>query len=96
MPNVNRVARMIVKRLPRLEIVEMVCIEDDMPRFMHTLINGLPKLTFLLANCGTLCGTSNELQLRALQTLNTRPFRTDIHDSLDMVASFSFGFEIIH
>jgi hypothetical protein len=82
MSNIIDIARLIVERLSQLQIMRIHCSEDDMPTFVHTLINGLPNLTFLVANCGSMNGTWTELKLRALQTSDTRAFQTQIHDSL--------------
>jgi hypothetical protein len=78
MPDCMRIGQMIVERLQRLQLVNIYCCESDVARFLHLLINGLPNLIFLVADCGYMNSRLRQSQLRALQTPDTRPFRTEL------------------
>lgn len=71
------IAPLIVKQLPHLEIIKLNCYNRQVPETLHILMNGLPKLNFVIFH-GELADV-NELhsKLRDLQKYNMRAYRID-------------------
>jgi hypothetical protein len=81
-PTVMPIIRLIVERLPQLQIVELDCDHrEELPHLLHTLINDLVQLTFLTVRY--IGGASNSalILLDTLKTLHTRSFRSEVFDS---------------
>jgi hypothetical protein len=76
-PETIDIACLIVKQLPHLEIIELNCFNKEVPETLHILMNGLPKLNFIIFH-GFLRST-NELhsKLRDLQKHNIRAYRME-------------------
>jgi len=76
-PDTIEIASLIVKQLPHLEIIELNCFNSEVPETLHILMNGLPKLNFIIFH-GDLRST-NELhsKLRDLQKHNIRAYRME-------------------
>ena len=78
-PTVMPIIHLIVERLPHLQIMEFDCdARQELPHLLHTLINGLVFLTFLSICGGEAALKSAEVQLKTRQTLDTRPFRSEL------------------
>jgi len=81
-PNLINTAYLIVERLPHLQIIELKNIDWQATEVSHILINGLEKLNFLGIRGKWECGQLYEKQLRDLQNLTTRSFRTEVPDTI--------------
>jgi hypothetical protein len=81
--NLIKIAYLIVKRLPYLQVIKLDGINDELIEMSDIFINGLKKLNFLTIIGGIEDGEFHEKRLRDLQKLNTRSFRTEVPKTID-------------
>jgi hypothetical protein len=81
--NSVEIANLIVERLFRLEIMKLDGFSDQLLEMTPILINGLPKLSFFTFVGNLEEGKINEKKLHDLQNSITRPFRTEVPNTLE-------------
>jgi hypothetical protein len=81
-PDTIEIASLIVKQLSHLEIIELTCFNREVPETLHILMNGLPKLNFIIFRSGL--RNKNELhsKLGDLQKHNIRAYRMEYCNAL--------------
>lgn len=72
------IAHLIVDRLPRLQVIELECGDDEVVEMAQILIDGLVKLNFVTLHVCMTYGSSYEKELRALCSSRTPSFRTEV------------------
>jgi hypothetical protein len=83
-PTAKPIIRLIVERLPQLQIIEVEGGDhQERPHLLHILINGLVHLAFLTVHCGVTAAKPTEIRLKALTTSQTRPFRSETFEKFD-------------
>ncbi|CAF4530701.1 unnamed protein product, partial [Rotaria sp. Silwood2] len=82
-PDTIIITSLIVKRLSHLEIIELNCHNSSqVPETLHILMNGLPKLNFIIFH-GFLTGENQqESKMRDLQKHCRRAYRMEYRGSL--------------
>ncbi|CAF4641879.1 unnamed protein product, partial [Rotaria socialis] len=77
-PDTIGIVSLIVKQLPHLEIMELNCHNgSQVPEILHILINGLPKLNFIIFH-GVLTGENEqESKMRDLPNHCKRAYRME-------------------
>ncbi|CAF4449017.1 unnamed protein product [Rotaria sp. Silwood2] len=82
-PDIISIAYLIVKQLPQMEIIELNCHNSSqVPETLHILMNGLPKLNFIIFH-GFLTGENQqESKMRDLQKHCRRAYRMEYRGSL--------------
>ncbi|CAF4898421.1 unnamed protein product [Rotaria sp. Silwood1] len=85
-PDTIIIASLIVKRLPHLEIIELNCHNSSqVPETLHILMNGLPKLNFIIFHAFLTGEKQQELKMQDLQKHCTRTYRIeDLEPLADM------------
>ncbi|CAF4590445.1 unnamed protein product, partial [Rotaria sp. Silwood2] len=77
-PDTTIIASLIVKRLPHLEIIELNCHNSSqVPETLHILMNGLPKLNFIIFHAFLAGEKQLELKMQDLQKHCTRTYRIE-------------------
>ncbi|CAF0738379.1 unnamed protein product [Adineta steineri] len=74
------IASLIVKQFPQLQIIEFGChnsCDIHLPEALHILINGLPKLNFLIFHGGLKGGKEQYSKMRDLWRNSMRPYRME-------------------
>jgi hypothetical protein len=71
------IASLIVKQLPHLKIIELNCHNRQVPETIHILMNGLPKLNFIIFHGGLRSVNELHSELRDLQKCNMRAYQME-------------------
>jgi hypothetical protein len=72
------IASLIVQQLPHLKIIELNCHNSrsiQIPETLHILINGLPKLNFIIFHGGLTGGDQQYSKMRDLSKNSTRTYQ---------------------
>jgi hypothetical protein len=80
--NLIDIAHLIVERLSHLQILELDCSGSQVLEMLHILMKGLSKLNFLIIHGDWLCDNRRNMVLRDPKKFITRPYRTEIYDSI--------------
>jgi hypothetical protein len=84
-PDMIGIASLIVKQLPHLQIIELNCgnsRNSQVLQALHILINGLPKLNFLIFHGGLRGGNQQHSKMRDLWKNSTRAYRMECYNPL--------------
>jgi hypothetical protein len=84
-PDMIGIASLIVKQLPHLKIIELNCHNSrnsQVPEALHILINGLPKLNFLIFHGGLTGGNQQHSKMHDLWKNSTRAYRMEYYNPL--------------
>jgi hypothetical protein len=81
-PDMINIAFLIVKGLPDLQIIELNCRNSQLPETLHILMNGLPKLAFLIFHGSRRDRNQQHPKMRDLQKYSTRAYRMEYYDEL--------------
>ena len=76
-PDTIDIASLIVKRLPNLEMIELNCCNRQVSKTLHILINGLPRLNFIIFHGGWMDANDRHSTMCDLPKYSTRPCRME-------------------
>lgn len=77
--NLIGIAHLIVERLSLLEVIELHCSGDQVPKTLRILMNGLSKLNFLTIH-GLRCDNQHNTRSDDPHNSNTHRFRTEVYN----------------
>jgi hypothetical protein len=82
-PDMTNIAFLIVKQLPHLQIIELCINNIQMFETLLILMNGLPKLNFVIFHGGLEDGNQEHSKMRVLRKYSTRAYRMEHCNLLD-------------
>ena len=87
---IENIASLIVKQLPHLQIIELRLHDSQniqVPEGLHILINGLPKLNFLIFHGSLRGGNEQHSKMRDLWKNSTRAYRMECYNPLIIIGA---------
>ena len=81
-PDMIGIAFLIVKGLSHLQLIEFNCHNSQVPETVHILMNGLPKLTFLIFHGSWRGRNQQHSQMHDLQKYSARAYRMEYYNEL--------------
>ncbi len=79
------IAFLIVKGLPHLQIIELNCHNSQVPETLYILMNGLPKLTFLIFHGSWRGRNQQHSKMRDLQKYSAGTYQMEYYDELALI-----------
>ncbi len=85
-PDMTDIAFLIVKQLPHLQIIELCINNIQIVETLLILMNGLPKLNFIIFHGGLEGGNQEHSKMRVLRKYSMRDYRMEHCNLLDGAA----------